>query len=385
MRRLFSLIIVLLMIFSLVGCGDDPTPSGSAPSGSTGSGTESTAASSEDPSSDTSSTNGSSLPTETEATEPVIVYETRYFVTKVEHHGEQPSTETWTYDAMGNILTHVYTAHFTVAGDNPSYSEFFRYDEQGRLIYEGRPYIHYSYTYNDQGLIAVKTILNKDDSIAAQWSYTYNEKGDVIKEDNGSYGYTYTYVYGETIIQEQQPFGSWGSTEVPVRRTMDLNRNVLLEENYLNGEWKTQYVARFDKNGNRTYFAAHNGKNFAEAYEYDDLNNLLMEMSMDLEGNVYSGTRYTYTADGKVHTKRFYDRAINDFSKAYMEFVYDERGNVIKHISHMEDGTTSELDVSPPADQPQDVYDDAGNLLIDYQGEGTKTEYTYIKLEIPTK
>ena len=92
---------------------------------------------------------------------------------------------------------------------------------------------HYSYTYNDQGLIAVKTILNKDDSIAAQWSYTYNEKGDVIKEDNGNYGYTYTYVYGETIIQEQHPFGSWGSTEVPVRRTMDLNRSAVFNELFI--------------------------------------------------------------------------------------------------------------------------------------------------------
>ena len=392
MKRILFLLLTILLVFSTVACGKAEISSTATDGSSATNSSVSESEASSIPTDGTTATEGSSVtdgsstPTESTPTEPVIVYETRYFVTSEEHFGEQPYKETWTYDDMGNVLTHVYTAYFTIVGDNPSYAETFRYDEQGRLIYEDRDGIGRSYNYNDQGLVAVKTNLNKDGSVSAQWTYTYNEKGDVVKEDNGKYGYTFTYVYGETtIIQEQQPFGSWATTEIPVRKTMDLNGNVLKLEEYQGNEWKTQVVWEYDKNGNITYLAAYNGKNIAESYLYDNQNNLLEEFVMDLDGTIYSGKRYTYTEDGKLHTMASYDPSTNDFSKAYMEYIYDERGNIIKYISHAEDGTTSELDVSPPAEWPADVYDDADNLLIDYQGEDTRTEFTYIKLQIPTK
>lgn len=388
MRHIILLFLIISLVFSITACGEGDISSAGSSGTSSIAPSVSESGTSSIPASGTNATEGSSAigGTSEDTAEKPVTYETRYFVTCEEHFGEQSYKETWTYDDMGNILTHAFTAYYTIAGDNPSYSESFRYDEQGRLIYEDTDYGRCSYTYNDQGLLATETILNKDDSISDLWTYTYNEKGDIVKKDNGKYGYAYTYDYGKTAtIRERQPFGPWLTTEIPLRETMDLSGNVLKQEEYRGNEWKTQTVCEYDKNGNVTYFAALNGKNIAQSYVYDDQNNLLEEFVMDTEGNIFSGTRYTYTVDGKIHTKTFYDVSINDFRKDYIEFAYDERGNIITHIFHEKDGSTSELDVSPPADQPADVYDDADNLLIDYQGEGTRTEYTYIKLELPTK
>ena len=133
-------------------------------------------------------------------------------------HDEYTERNTYTYDTNGNILTNLY--------ESGQYADLttYTYNANGEILIEensryGTDY--YSYTYDENGNILTKTITNEEDGFSYVESFTYDNRGKIITESYESYDsdgvasllefYVYFYdIYGDLVqtIEYEKDYSS---------------------------------------------------------------------------------------------------------------------------------------------------------------------------------
>ena len=264
--------------------------------------------------------------------------------------GKLKSTDTYKYDAAGNLLEHV-----TRYGSKVTNKTVRTYDKAGKLI--------------------VQTDTDGDGLVTKKNSYTYGKSGNLL---------TFTQAYPSTFPS--------GSKSV---RAFDADGYVRTDTDYANGKETGKSTNTYDKNGNMIKRTTNNvsGGTYTDTYEYDKDGNMVAHdnanysevNTYDKDGNVLTTTNYN--ADGSLSGKsaNTYDKNGNltvsetlypqsSFDDTKWVYEYDKNGNMVKITQYDASGKVHGRTVK--------TYDAKGALLteISYDGDsanGYKTVYSY--------
>ena len=382
MKRILCLILAAILLFSLAACEKDQKPSlnsGETAGENTGSNEENNSGENNETPNDKENPdeNPDSDSSDTETGDK----ETRYFITSEEQTGEDGYKHTWTYDNNGNMLTHSLQEVHYIAGEkcDYSYSEEFAYDALGNLILEKgtagylQNAYHHTYTYNNLGQRITQTSYQPDGSIYRTTIYSYDEKGNLIKEAHDTGGTEYTYHKSGKVLTVKH-FGTNTAAKDEINE-YDEQGN-LLSATTLDGDNVYRKLAwTYDSKGNILTFAELSGKGIRYSYTYDEQGNKLTEITYILDVAV-SGESYTYDAQGNMLTKASLDPETMERSNTYVAYTYDSHGNMLTAVLHESDGTTLQTHNNSY------TYDDAGNLIHKVEGD-LEVKYTYIAIEVP--
>ncbi len=286
----------------------------------------------------------------------------------IEKKYENDVVETWSYDALGNMITSTdgnghsvqyrydFNNNITQMIDARGYLTTYSYDSMNRIIKETGPIgQEKELTYNQHGNLSeikrngvIETVYEYDEyhqivketHLGVETSYVYNSNGLITKEIDG-YGLETAYEYDEynQLIKEVVQ-----GTPYDIYTYDDYQRQTSHTNRY-GAKLKTEYNANFQKVKEIDF----NGVETTYGY---DLNERLIE-ERDSLGNI---TQYQYDKLG-----RLLSTSVNG-NVSYYE--YDVQGNVVTEI----DPLNNVLRFS---------YDAAGNKIKEVNAEGNETEWNY--------
>lgn len=241
-------------------------------------------------------------------------YDSKDQLVKAVSSGDEECTETYTYDADGNLtgykavysdgtLESVYTyqsgllmkeASSVKSGDSTAYSSTitYTYDSQDQVIKieeysidrnSGYSYTSTtSYTYDGKGNVLTEHMEDSDYSYSG--AYTYDAHGNVLtyKYTNSlGTGYTVTYTYdsNENLLTERCAYSDYSSSET---YTYDTHGNVLTYTYASTGGISYKYTCTYDSKGQlvKLVSSGSDEDNMTCTYSYDAHGNLIKEESL---------------------------------------------------------------------------------------------------------
>ena len=277
------------------------------------------------------------------------------------------NTSEVTYDESGNVLTST-----DFGGNLTTYT----YDNLDRVSSKTTPDGTVSYTYTADGKISTVT-----DSTGTT-TFTYNNMDGLTRVDypDGNY-VSYRYDKSNRLTKVSTAFGDTAyQYDLLDRITRVVDRN----------GYATVY--EYDANGNRTAVKYANG--LTVSYEYDKLNRLICEETIDSDSNVVVKYVYTLGASGERIKVEELDRTVEytydslyrltsetitkGKTKTTYTYAYDNVSNrTLKNVNGVE--TTyvyNELNQLVSEDGTTYEYDNAGNL-VRVVGAGKTALYVY--------
>ena len=244
------------------------------------------------------------------------------------------NTSEVTYDESGNVLTST-----DFGGNLTTYT----YDSLDRVSSKTTPDGTVSYTYTADGKISTVT-----DSTGTT-TFTYNSMDGLTRVDypDGNY-VSYRYDKSNRLTKVSTAFGDTSyqyDTLDRITRVVDRNGYATVYE--------------YDANGNRTAVKYANG--LTVSYEYDKLNRLICEETIDSDSNVVVKYVYTLGASGERLKVEELDRTV--------EYTYDELYRLTSEtITKGKTNTTYAYE-----------YDNVSNRTLK-NVDGVETVYTYNSL-----
>ena len=277
------------------------------------------------------------------------------------------NTSEVTYDESGNVLTST-----DFGGNLTTYT----YDNLDRVSSKTTPDGTVSYTYTADGKISTVT-----DSTGTT-SFTYNSMDGLTRVDypDGNY-VSYKYDKSNRLTKVSTAFGDTAYQY----DTLDRITRVIDRNGYAT-------VYEYDANGNRTAVKYDNG--LTVSYEYDKLNRLICEETIDSDSNVVVKYVYTLGASGERIKVEELDRTVEytydslyrltsetitkGKTKTTYTYAYDNVSNrTLKNVDGVETVYTyNELNQLVSEDSTTYEYDNAGNL-VRVVGTGKTALYVY--------
>ncbi|WP_163834534.1 LysM peptidoglycan-binding domain-containing protein [Spartinivicinus ruber] len=279
-------------------------------------------------------------------------------------------TETFSYDAQGNKLSHT---------DRNGNTTQFEYDAQGRLIKQYSPQVRVV-TNAETGAVAMQ-------SVVTQYDYDYldnkvrttvgvGSNTPLITEmDYDPQGRLITQRKAQHWVEDGQSGG--GKNTIPeVQRRYDAVGNVITETD-ANGNTSTFYY-----NARNLVIAKVDGEGYLTEFSYDAAGNKLTERVYDTSvGTVYPNSQpvgqgqyreTTFAVDANNREVAQYSRTVlmHDIDKGYFygrkaqHQVYDANGNVIKVIDGRGNASFN-------------YYDATGNVILTVDPLGYATAKSY--------
>ena len=239
-----------------------------------------------------------------------------------------------TYDESGNVLTST-----DFGGNLTTYT----YDNLDRVSSKTTPDGTVSYTYTADGKISTVT-----DSTGTT-TFTYNSMDGLTRVDypDGNY-VSYRYDKSNRLTKVSTAFGDTSYQY----DTLDRITRVIDRNGYAT-------VYEYDANGNRTAVKYANG--LTVSYEYDKLNRLICEETIDSDSNIVVKYVYTLGASGERVKVEELDRTV--------EYSYDELYRLTSEtITKGKTKTTYTY-----------AYDNVSNRTLK-NVDGVETVYTYNEL-----
>jgi hypothetical protein len=307
------------------------------------------------------------------------VYPAKYLTVETrQQSGEYNSTNLTVYDEDGRVLS--------TSSDSTDYHESTvnTYDDLGRITkmvyrtsysYDGETSTGgytTTYTYNKWGLLEEQVETGAADDITT-WTYTYDDRGNTVKE-------VYSYNGGTTVY-------TYEFDEAGLLRAAST-----VGDDYAN---RTEY--EYDANGNRTKALGGivNGSepSYVTEMTYDADGNMVKSVYTSDGGDYVSTTLYEYDAEGR-NTRTVYD---TPYGYSEYDTVYDAAGNVLRSEYKGENYssvTLYEYDAMGNMTRSETregdevtsliltTYNEEGDPLTkteDYNGVITRSEYTYDK------
>ena len=277
------------------------------------------------------------------------------------------NTSEVTYDESGNVLTST-----DFGGNLTTYT----YDSLDRVSSKTTPDGTVSYTYTADGKLSTVT-----DSTGTT-TFTYNSMDGLTRVDypDGSY-VSYRYDKSNRLTKVSTAFGDTAyQYDALDRITRVVDRN----------GYATVY--EYDANGNRTAVKYANG--LTVSYEYDKLNRLICEETIDSDSNIVVKYVYTLGASGERIKVEELDRTVEytydslyrltsetitkGKTKTTYTYAYDNVSNrTLKNVDGVETVYTyNELNQLVSEDSTTYEYDNAGNL-VRVVGAGKTALYVY--------
>lgn len=353
MKKLFSLLLAALLLFSLTACGEMPAEDESTAS------SESSGENPDSPPADNSADSDQPQQEQQPATSTV------YCCTEEKHtSGESGYLYTRTYDEKGNKLT----------------------ESQARQT--GEVIFNYAYTYDAAGNCLTETCTDKD-GLGYLCAYTYDEKGNLIKREYGNLAggdpivTDYTYDEAGKLIAEHKL--EQGGLTLDYTYTYDEAGRLLKKAGTVTGadgavvqETLEEYT--YDAAGNKLSHSDHRG--YKEEWTYDGQGNVLSRKELDKSGKVTIGELYTYDEHNRVLTESY---CTDDVPKEIFIYDYDQDGYLLTKSHCFPDGEALSIHRNYKY-----TYDDANNLVSevasDVNGvEYSRKEYKYIAIELPNQ
>ena len=316
----------------------------------------------------------------------------------VQVKSETTGTTHYTYDKAGNLA-----AVTDANGNTVSYE----YDSDGRLIKTIQPdgsvskttYDKYgkvtestdynglttTYAYDEEDRIVKETVTSGENVVEAKTTYEYDKYGRVTEISTGESTVTYayndqgelsekSYENGQTISYGYDTYGRKNSMTVSDGdKVMDKTKydydtmNRLTRVIAKNG---TATVYTYDENGNRKTATFANG--VTVTFEYDALNRLLVQKTVNSTGECI--TKYTYTIGKNGERTKILEEGLAGTTET--EYTYDNAGRLIgEEIATIESGKTAQNKASY-----QYKYDKVGNRIsksVTENGQTVTTSYEY--------
>ena len=277
------------------------------------------------------------------------------------------NTSEVTYDESGNVLTST-----DFGGNLTTYT----YDNLDRVSSKTTPDGTVSYTYTVDGKLSTVT-----DSTGTT-SFTYNNMDGLTRVDYPGGNYvSYKYDKSNRLTKVSTAFGDTAyQYDALDRITRVVDRN----------GYATVY--EYDANGNRTAVKYANG--LTVSYEYDKLNRLICEETIDSDSNIVVKYVYTLGASGERIKVEELDRTVEyTYDELYRltsetitkgkkvttyTYAYDSVSNrTLKTVNGVETVYTyNELNQLVSEDSTTYEYDNAGNL-VRVVGAGKTALYVY--------
>ena len=222
------------------------------------------------------------------------------------------SETTYTYDSHGNPFYTGERGYFALGGSWHKYHHEYKYDEKGRIvrdIVKGWDYDNplkddrdICYTYNVDGRVAVKTIVNPNGTVY----------------DRIIYSYEYDYAGRLTSVTST---GDWET----VKKEYHYDSKGILRKVFTSSRAKADYIGNCD-----------------ELREYDE-NGVLTQYSLiHYKYDIFTGT---YSEEADVYSVSYLPpngrkKLTNSYSgeKYLREYVYDNHWNVIEQKTYTEKG-----------------------------------------------
>ncbi len=259
------------------------------------------------------------------------------------------STATRTYDRYGRLEK---------STDYNGVTTTVEYDSQDRVAQEKTGDSIKTYDYDTCGR------LTESSSEGSTIRYAYNKYGELSEK---------TYENGQKISYSYDQFGRKGSVTVKdgdrvldrttyAYDTMDRITRVVAKDG-------TAAVYAYDENGNRS--AATFASGVRTTYEYDALNRLLVQKTVDKTGALTAQYQYTTEKNGE----RTKIQEEGPAGKKETEYEYDGAGRLTGERTVSADSTGKETETSYAYE-----YDSAGNRTrkkVSTVGTTTVTDYTY--------
>jgi len=208
-------------------------------------------------------------------------------------------------------------------------------------------------TKNNLVDLVIKSILGeeiKEDS----GKLIYDKTGSILHLYNPDEPYPFTYDENGNLIQFQDNFGD------TVFFTYDNGK--IVKEHQSKSDKEINYT--YDENGNLIKVVSNYHGEFICDFIYDE-NNQLIKIDLNWDGDTYGAldVRYEYDENSKT-TKQIASTVLNGQKVDFLEFIYDESGNMIKnverHYDYSEESPLGEYMGELPIDYS---YDQHGNLI----------------------
>lgn len=171
------------------------------------------------------------------------------------------------------------------------------------------------------------------------------------------------------LITKAVSLDSDGSPYYTTVYTYDEKGNVLREQTLdVNDMFLSGFACEYDDSGNTLLYQTLSGENEVsewESYTYDENSNMLENVLYGADGSVQSRFVNTYNEQGNLLTSENYTGDVLDSRD---ESIYDENGNLLTYTTYDADGVIAYLD--------QNTYDAQGNRI--------RTETTYETNGIPS-
>ncbi len=231
-------------------------------------------------------------------------------------------------------------------------------------------------------LISKYTSLNDDGTINYYSEYTFDDKGNIIEQNDydgeGNYISGALTEFNENskitlyqIFDENKQIIEW--TEYG----WDEEGRMILNVEYDgNGAVTSRYTCEYDKNGNMLNSATYGENDQLEGREeatYNEDGTTNTYLSYDGEENVIYRDAYTYNEQGKLIKEEISYESDGEAYNSVSEYEYDSKGNQTLLLSY-DDGVLAE--------KVESAYDDRGNMLVSKSYEGSaKKPYEVIERE----
>ena len=215
---------------------------------------------------------------------------------EVEFNSEGNELKETRYDKNGNLLSYAITEY----NEDNKKVKYGSYDEEGNEKYS------YSYEYNKQGDLIKEVEKNEEETDVRVYEYEYTDKGQIenrvlFENDEFSYEKRFTYDDKGNLIKEES-FNEEGQSNIVFEYTYDNNNNVIGEK-YQGPSLTMVTEKRYDANGNEiesmTFENDNSYPSIWSTYEYDEKGNCIKSNSVDIDGIIDSWKIMEYDDKGR--------------------------------------------------------------------------------------
>jgi len=253
----------------------------------------------------------------------------------------------------------------------------------GKVEYNSNGYTYTgNYIYNDNGQL-IKCFVNDAYGNVANFDFTYDSNGLLIKKakkDASQNIYVDDYVYNSSGKLIQETHTNQHKEKEIYNYVYSSEEELLLKKEYIDStNKKTTYVYTYDYNNNVSTITEIDYKNSKSYtyYFYDDNGKILQERLVSNQ-NIVTTNDYYYNNNGTLAQKV---TTVSNTIKSYYDYEYDNKGRVIKEIYTDSNGLKT-ID--------ETTYNSSGNLIylesISADGEVKRFEadyrFVYIKYDI---
>jgi hypothetical protein len=268
--------------------------------------------------------------------------------------------------------------------------------------------------YSSTGNLMHETRHTADGLLQFDYSYSYNEKGEMIEvtgrrmRNEKIVPYEYRYMYDQRGNQINGiGYGADGTETSKYTARYDKNNNFVEGIEYEDGVAVSKYVAEYDAQNNLTEESKYTVYRYKESeryqleykhlFNYDSKNNLVTEKQYGNSEALEYDYRYQYDADNNLVKGSSYDEEGSVVSQYFAE--YDDHSNLVKsvhygpcgkitssHIARYDKNNNMIEEINCISDTMKRVYDagydETGNMIEEtHYGEnglgGTDLDYRY--------